>query len=93
MGYPIFKANQATELWVYDSTLHTAGGGLPSINCPNSGGNLPRIADCRLESDTNPSQGAPANWNLFGPSGGVPGNPEDNNGNIVAPTFGVPVTP
>ena len=88
----IQKVSITTDLWVYDTTLYTPTAN--SILCTmGGGGNFPRIADTRLETDTNPSQAGPANWNAFGPSGGVPGNPEDNNGNIVAPASGTPVTP
>jgi hypothetical protein len=58
-------------------------------------GIAPRIADCRFEADTNPSQnvGVPG-WNMFGAAGAV-GMQEDGNGNIVAPAAlgAMPVSP
>lgn len=82
----IFLDPAVTELWLYDATLRSTLGA-PTI----TGGVRPRIADSRLETDTNPTQIAPANWNAFGPPG--LGNPEDSNGNIVAPMSGTPLTP
>ena len=86
-----------TELFVYDSTLlNSTGAGTASIQGYISGsttGYPPRIADCRFEIDTNPSQnvGAPG-WNAFKANGAV-GFQEDANGNIVAPGSGTPVSP
>lgn len=87
-----------TQLFVYDSTLlngttfPTAAAIQGYISGATTGA-PPRIADCRFETDTNPSQntGAPG-WNAFGANGAV-GFQEDSNGNIVAPASGTPVSP
>ena len=64
------------------ATLIRSTTGMPGVS--------PRIADTRLETETSPSQN-PGNWNAFGAPGA--GNPEDANGNIVAPVAGAPLTP
>ncbi len=89
-----------TELFVYDSTLLNASAtpGMFTIQGYISGsgavtGLAPRIADCRLETDTLPSQNAGVpGWNAFQANGAV-GGQEDSNGNIVQPSTGTPVSP
>jgi|GEM_PF-2561775 len=82
----------ATELWLYDSTVKS---GLASVQGNVVLTPLPRIADCRLETDTAPSQGAggAGGWNAFGGMGNAGGTGEDSRGNLVAPSPGVPVAP
>lgn len=84
-----------TAAYVYDTTIRTGTGAsaaairhmLGSTSVP------PRIADCRFETDTVPTQGAGTpGWNAFGGAGAV-GGQEDQNGNIVAPAGGRPVSP
>jgi len=82
LGYGIFNA--PADTWVYDTTIRS---GMASIQ--GTVGTPPRIADCRLNTDTSPFQFTP--WNAFGAPGA--GNPEDANGNIVAPAMGTPMTP
>jgi len=79
-----------TELWLYDATLRSTLGTATITSLTGMAGQSPRIADSRLETETNPTQ-SPASWNAFGMPGS--GAPEDNNGNIVAPMTGVPLTP
>jgi hypothetical protein len=85
-----------TQLWLYDSTVKNMS--YPSILGFMAGpltGMAPRIADSRLEMDTNPSQGVGglAGWNAFGGWGNVGGPGEDSRGNLVAPNGGVTVAP
>ncbi len=82
LGFGIFNA--PADTWVYDTTIRS---GMASMQ--GTLGTPPRIADCRLNTDTQPMQTTP--WNAFGNPGA--GNPEDANGNIVAPMMGTPVTP
>lgn len=75
--------NTPMNTWVYDTTIRSSAPSIQGV------AGAPRIADSRLNTDTQPIQATP--WNAFGAPG--VGNPEDNNGNIVAPAAGTPVTP
>lgn len=82
----------ATALWLYDTTVRS---GMASVRGnPLAMTPAPRIADCRLQMDTNPSQGVGApGWNAFGGIGNAGGTGEDTRGNLVAPNPGTPVAP
>jgi hypothetical protein len=85
----------ATQLWLYDSTVKCGLAAVQGNAAPGPAQTpAPRIADCRLETDTNPSQGVGGpGWNAFGGSGNAGGTGEDTRGNLVAPTPGTPVAP
>ncbi len=91
----IVLAASNTAAYVYDTTIRTdTGAGTAAIRHQAGAQSVPpRIADCRFEMDTSPSQntGVPG-WNAFGGNGAV-GGQEDQNGNIVAPGSGTPVAP
>jgi len=87
----------ATELWIYDSAIKSLNNSVLGNTVAPGTTPAPRIADCKFDTDTNPTQGAGIpGWNAFmafGGFGNVGGLGEDTAGNIVQPGAGSPVIP
>lgn len=95
-GIDAIDIDGATEFWVYDTTIRNLmGASILGNNTLPPLTPMPRIADCRFETDTMPSQGigGTPGWNALGGTGNAFGTGEDSRGNLIAPFPGTPVGP